>query len=237
VYTPTRNVVFHDYGAQTNGHGNNEWFQRQRDRSRKDALTRAKTIIQIFGGDPTVTAQANLGIYGLGKRRSIQQLMEFARMKDVDRNVGNKGKLSDCVGHEWVPYDVSISPTDNLFDKPDNLDPQPEYPLRTNLVFYQQAEQAAPKIRISINDQGHAEVKQAGSRNMLGEGQRAAPAAGEVNLEYDQRPTLPSFSLLFVLWVFGMCVWCAMFLTPDGGGSRAKRKAKKRAPATTGKDA
>lgn len=29
-----------------------------------------------------------------------------------------------------MPYDLSMSPLENLFDHPDDLDPQPEYPLR-----------------------------------------------------------------------------------------------------------
>lgn len=234
VYTPTRNIVFHDYGAQPNGHGDDEWFKRQRDGERKDALKRVKTIVQLFGGDPTVTAQANLGIYGLGKRRTIQQLMEFEKMKDVDQGVGNKGKVLDCVGHEWVPYDTTISPVENLFDKPDNLDPQPEYPKRTNLIFYQQPDKVAPKIHFSINEEGKAEVNQA-EHQLLRPGADAAAGVGG-DVDFDQQPQLPSFSLLFVMWAFGLMIWCVMFVMNSEVIAGAKKKVKKKKKQAMAKD-
>jgi hypothetical protein len=58
----------------------------------------------------------------LGKRRSLKQLNEFANV-DLKNKVGNFGDVK-CSGHEWVPYDTSISPQENLFNNPDNLDPQ-----------------------------------------------------------------------------------------------------------------
>jgi len=221
--------VFHDYGAQANGHGNNEWFKHQKDRFRKEAVTRAKTIIQLPGGDPTVTAQANLGLYGLGKRRTLQQLFEFGRIK-VENDVGNTGKVINCVGHEWVPYDASISPVANLFDRPDNLDPQPEYPLRTNMIYYQQVDQAVSKIHVSINDKGDAEVKERGLRNPAGLPSSAGGGEARQALDFPETPPLPSFSLLFVLWAFGLIVWCVLFMNPQksSGSGVKKRKLKKK---------
>lgn len=192
-------------------------------------MKRAKSVIQLFGGDPTVRAQANLGIYGLGKRRTIQQLMDYAKMKDIDRNGGNKGKIIDCIGHEWVPYDAAISPVENLFDKPDNLDPQPEYPLRTNLIFYRQVDKIMmPKIRVAMDKQGNAEVREGLRRRM------PAGAADSANIEFEQQPTLPSFSLLFVFWIFGLIVWCAMFTNSSFVvASAAKKKGKKKKKKTS----
>jgi len=228
TYTPTQNIVFHDYGSQPNGHGDDEWFKRQRDGERKDALTRVKTIVQLFGGDPTVTASANLGIYGLGKRRNLQQLMKFQRMKDVDVGTGNAGKVLDCVGHEWVPYDATISPVENMFNKPDNLDPQPEFPMRTNFIYYQQPDKAVPKIHVTINKEGNAEVKQA-ERVLPGR----AGGRSDVLVELDEETNLPSLSLLFVLWVFGLLVWCVMFVNSSviAGAKKKVKKKKKQAMA------
>lgn len=123
VYTPTRNIVFHDYGKQPNGHGDNEWFKRQRDRFRQASLVRAKTLLQLPGGESDANDQANLGLYGLGKRRSLAQLNEFANL-DLKNKKGNILPDLKCSGHEWVPYDETISPQENLFSNPDNLDPQ-----------------------------------------------------------------------------------------------------------------
>lgn len=225
VYTPTRNIVFHDYGPQANGHGNNEWFQRQRDRFRKEAIARVQTALGFPGGDDSPTAKANLGLYGVGKRRSIQQLLEFTKL-GVSPKSNNKGESSDCVGHSWVPFDPNISPTENLFDKPDNLDPQPEYPLRTKNVFYQQIENGIPmpKLKIDLSG-GTAEIRD--ERHMA----EAAPASPDEMLA----SSLPPFSLIIVLWVFGLVVWCAMFMNPMAQPS-VKTAIKKRRKQAVAKD-
>ena len=79
--------------------------------------------MQIPGGESDANDQANLGLYGLGKRRSLKQLDEFATV-DLKNKVGNIGADVQCSGHEWVPYDTNISPQENLYNNPDNLDPQ-----------------------------------------------------------------------------------------------------------------
>jgi hypothetical protein len=60
---------------------------------------------------------------------------------------------------KYVPYDNTISPTDNLYDNPNDLDYQPDYPLRTDLKYYERVEQVyeAPfssKISIDSGEQG-----------------------------------------------------------------------------------
>ena len=211
TYTPTKNIVFHDYGEQENGHGNDEWFKRQRDRFRKAAIDRVKTILQIPGGETSEQAQANLGIYGLGKRRSLVQFQEFLNM-DFKALKGNApGPDLRCSGASWVPYDDTISPVDNLFDDPDDLDPQPEFPLRTELTYYQQVEEALPDLDVDIGgslsggdvsgEQNHAD---------------AFPA--------HEHSVLPPFAIIFVFWIFGLIAWCAFFLgssgSSTGGASR-----------------
>ena len=53
----------------------------------------------------------------------MKQLNEFATV-DLKNKVGNIGADVQCSGHEWVPYDTNISPQENLYNNPDNLDPQ-----------------------------------------------------------------------------------------------------------------
>ena len=77
VYTPTRSLVFHSYQPQPENHGINEWFKQRRDRIRTRSLLRIKTTIEVKGGDPSDTFKANMGIYGIGKRRSLAQLNDF----------------------------------------------------------------------------------------------------------------------------------------------------------------
>jgi hypothetical protein len=103
-----------------------------------------------------------------------------------------------------VPYDSNISPVANLYDKPDNLDPQPEYPLRTALTFYKEEDQP---LGLDILEGGAMSELQ--------------PAANS---------PFPSSLVLFTLWIFGLIVWCTMFVNPAStsakaaGGKQLRRK-------------
>ncbi len=204
TYTPTRNIVFHDYGPQPNGHGNNEWFKRQRDRFRKASIQRVQTALQIEGGETEEKAQANLGIYGLGKRRTLQQFQKFANM-DFKTLKGNSGPNQRCSGAQWVPYDASISPVDNLFDNPDNLDPQPEFPLRSEMVFYEQVVLKSPHAAYNPPRTEYHPVS----------------VSVPVN---DTQSSLPSLPVLFILWVLGLVFWCLFCMKPSNRKTRPKKK-------------
>jgi hypothetical protein len=209
TYTPTRNIVFHDYGQQANGHGNNEWFKRQKDRFRKGSIDRVKTTIQI--GNPSTTVQANLGIYGIGKRRSIQQLEEFVNINIAD-GVGNTGPEMKCSGASWIPYQASISPVENMFENPDNLDPQPEYPLRTALVYYEQVEVSTPSLDLDLNTTAVDQQEQ----------QQQGPEMFAI--VHEQSTSGPPLSLLFLLWVLGLIVWYALFSSSGRRNGPSPRK-------------
>jgi hypothetical protein len=131
--------------------------------------------------------QANLGIYGLGKRRSLEQLSAFTSL-NLNGGRGHVGKV--CAGHEWVPYDSHISPTENLFTNPDNLDPQPEYPLRTNLIYYHPTSMSQSFILVDEID---------GDRGRLLPGRESVHSS-------------PTIGMLFILWLFGLLVWFAVFM-------------------------
>lgn len=205
TYTPTRNIVFHDSGPQANGHGNNEWFKRQRDRFRKASIQRVQSALQIQGGDLEETAQANLGIYGVGKRRTLQQFQEFANM-DFKSLKGNTGATQRCSGASWVPYDASISPVENLFDNPDNLDPQPEFILRSELVYYQQVMVESPKaVYIPTQAEHHLD-------------------SFPVKHTYESKSSLPSLPILFILWIFGLMLWCLFCMPPSSTPNQPKKK-------------
>lgn len=205
--------MFHDYALQPNGHGNNEWFGRQRDRFRKSSIVRAKTLLQLPGGDPDTN---DMGIYGLGKRRSLEQLQEFMNIGLLSKR-GNLGGNLICAGHQWVPYDTAISPTDNLeTDTDHHRDPQPEYPLRTNLVYYDQVEIKETDPLVAYNS------PLADSRKLAHDYGHAEPDGSGANL--------PPTSLLVLVWIFGLFVWYIMFGGSSGfGGSDTARRRHKAA--------
>lgn len=99
VYTPSRNIVFHDYGPNPGGHDMSEWFKQRRGRLREDSLGRIKAFLHIRGPEDTSeTALANMGIYGLGKRRSLSQLYKFT---GIDMNTM---KVDKEVCFKWVLF-------------------------------------------------------------------------------------------------------------------------------------
>jgi hypothetical protein len=214
TYTPTKTIVFHDYGEQLNGHGNDEWFENQRDRFRKLAIDRAGAALQMPSQDgvvPTSTQLANLGLYGVGKRRGRIQLEEFTKI-NIEAKVGNNaGK--DCLGQTWVPYDATISPVENLFDKPDQLDPQPEYPQRTKLVFYEQVAFEVPKLELNFSED-------AASDYGLRHGDALPLVEGHTS-------SFPSSGSLFVFWTLGLMIWCYVFAIPGAGKTPVRKKKSK----------
>jgi hypothetical protein len=213
TYTPTRNYLFHDYGRQDNGHGDNEWFHRQKQRFRLSAIRRAKKILSSLEEDLPESNLANLGLYGLGKRRSLEQLERFTNV-NLKLRTDNIGPKMTCLhGSDYVPYDKSISPMANLYDEPANLDPQPEYPLRTNLVF--------------------AETTRQGHKGSLLD-DTPVGAVSRLAVRHSPLSKLPSASLLFILWLFGLVLWCLLFFrNPPVVETRATnvRKSRRSRPA------
>mmetsp|Transcript_6705 Transcript_6705/g.13789 ORF Transcript_6705/g.13789 Transcript_6705/m.13789 type:complete len:581 (+) Transcript_6705:114-1856(+) len=226
VYTPSINIV---YKANTNLHplhhvkGHGEREERKwppNDNERRDAHIRMKVLLGVhrgitnnelasFGGGNSIggkmsTARANLGIYGLGKRRSMEQLLEFTGIalptgNDGTGQHGNDGK--GCTNLKWVPYDASISPRANLFDgtgKADDLDLDPEFPLRS-----------LPDATGGQYDHPFA------MGNAAWDGLRKDSSAQN---EMDEASSDVPYSMVFLLWLIGLYVWYAMFVGSNSSG-------------------
>jgi hypothetical protein len=106
VYTPTRNIVFHNYKPNPGGHDASEWFKFH-GRLRKRTLRRIKSLfgLPVQADVPTDTDRANMGIYGIGKRRSLDQLNAFVGM-DFASGKGNEEVRSFSVRND--DYDVYL---------------------------------------------------------------------------------------------------------------------------------
>ena len=175
------------------------------------AIRRAKKVLNLLDEQLPESNLANLGLYGLGKRRSLAQLQQFAHI-DLKNKQGNEGDTAICVHNDYVPYDQSISPVANLYDEPANLDAQPEYPLRTNLKFAHQ-----PKYEVELNSLDQAAA--------IGELDHHAPT-----LTADSPLSkLPSASLLLLLWIFGLVGWCLLFLHNPPSNELPKKRAPRKA--------
>lgn len=154
------------------------------------------------------TARANLGIYGLGRRRTLDQLLEFTGIalpgSDFTGQHGNDGR--GCTNPTWVPYDATISPRANLFDgtgMADDLDLDPKFPMRT-----------LPDATFG----GHGGIVMRSQKEEDMFSREAPNATSEV-----------PYLLILVLWSVGLCIWYGMFVGHDnklkvGGGSKRRNQ-------------
>ncbi|KAL7440028.1 hypothetical protein ACHAXH_008850 [Discostella pseudostelligera] len=154
------------------------------------------------------TARANLGIYGLGRRRTLEQLLEFTGIalpeSDFTGQHGNDGR--GCINPKWVPYDANISSKANLYDgmgMADDLDLEPEFPMRT----------LPDAIGGGRRYDDNLFVMRDGEMPMRIQRFRDAPTS-EV-----------PYLLIFVLWAVGLCIWYGMFLG-HGGKQRQQSSGK-----------
>jgi hypothetical protein len=86
---------------------------------------------------------------------------------------------------------------DNLYQDADDLDPQPEFPLRTRPTFYEPIDQPVG-IQLEL-----------GKDPILGGHKR------ELVHSNDPSNELPVFTI-FALWIFGLIVWCLVFSINHG---------------------
>ncbi|CAJ1966491.1 unnamed protein product [Cylindrotheca closterium] len=207
VYTPTQNIIYHSFQPNPEGHRMTEWFHPKDQRHKDEALKRIRSYL----GAPDALEDynlANLGIYGLGKRRTLQQLEKFLQI-DIANQVP-RPRNAPCMGHEWVPYNMDISPTENLFKHPDNLDPQPEFPMRTECVFYEEEAANAASIDVLEGD----------IMGELGEGKDGSQQTNP------HASPFPSGTILFPLWIVGLVIWYMSFAsTPTSRGKQSRQKA------------
>ena len=157
VYTPTQNIVFHM--NKKYGEYDSKGF-RKNERERKESLTRIKTLLQLPGGDNDEAAMGNLGVYGLGRRRTLSQLEAFC---GIDLGGRNTAEVPHCGKQEWVPYDLAVGPMENFYHgKGDGVDPNPIFPLRTVLNQIPKVltkEDEGRNLETDATDQGAAPFK------------------------------------------------------------------------------
>jgi len=228
VYTPSANIVYRDNAVlhplhHTTGHGDaGERKWPKNDNERRNAHLRMKVLLDIHHGitgaeasslaggggggaggigSKISAARANLGIYGLGRRRTLAQLLDFAGIalpgRDFAGQRGNDG--SGCSDRAWVPYDASISSKANLYDgtgTADDLDPEPIFPLRT-----------LPDATGGQYDHPFAMGNAAWDE--MTSAQRKLASGDEFSREGSSSDV--PYSAVFLLWIVGLYVWYGTF--------------------------
>jgi hypothetical protein len=105
VYTPTQNIVYHNFQPQEDGHGTQEWHKQRRERIRLQSLARIRTYLGVPDIDPDVDLN-NLGIYGLGRRRTLEQLQlsDFVGLDFATKQVRSPTKV--CMTEDYTVFVV-----------------------------------------------------------------------------------------------------------------------------------
>jgi len=213
VYTPTQNIVYtkkevHPSKLQ------NEWinkWKKRKDRLLSKSLLRIRSYLEILGDEESGVKLDNMGIYGLGKRRTLKQLNEFVGIELNTKQ--SRSELLKCGNFLWVPYNSIISPLENLYSNPDDLQPQPIYPLRTDLTF---ADKYEMNIDIDTSEGDilnnpsvpHSPPKMSSTSQPRGD-----------NFPYDE---------IFILWIFGLMLWCYLCVVlSKNASSWIKRKSRR----------
>ena len=104
-----------------------------------------------------------------------------------------------------MPYDSNILPTENLYDQPDNLDAQPEFPLRTKFAFYKETPGNSGLVFDGESVDGDTGLR---------------PTTG-ANAD---DTTFPSATILLLLWIIGLCAWCGTFVGPPSAATQSSSK-------------
>ena len=244
IYTPTVNIVYKDNIIlhplhHTAGHGDaGEKKWPKNDNERRDAHVRMKILLNIhhgitssemamIGGGSGVgiagkiaNARANLGVYGLGKRRTLDQLLEFTSISLSSSSEGGDQHGNDgegCANPEWVEYDSSISPKANLYDgqgKTNDLDLDPEFPLRT-----------LPDASGKEYDRISAIGKIVEDGRIMSSVQKGR-SSSSVSTSHEEVSSDVPYSIIFLLWSIGLCIWYRMYV--GGSSSRNGKRTMKR---------
>ncbi|KAH8070218.1 glycosyltransferase [Aureococcus anophagefferens] len=97
IYTPPRTIVAHDYKHtqgdpshfKWNGKGGPRLNQNKTIVAQRDAANRRIwTLLGMPGGDPDPAARRRLGAYGLGDKRSLDDLVAFTGINLYNRTIG-----------------------------------------------------------------------------------------------------------------------------------------------------
>lgn len=106
IYTPNRVYILHDYHKsqsnpiQSSWHGGGNGYG-----SLDDSNIRLKTMIDVPGGetDPLKALKLKQSKYGLGDRRSLDQLIQFSGIDLRHKKPSIDGK-NRCGNIRWVPF-------------------------------------------------------------------------------------------------------------------------------------
>jgi len=209
TYIPTQNIVYHDDGEGLKDVDPKHWGgpRNEVNAERQASMERMAVLLSLSEEENIEVAHANMGIYGLGKRRTLKQLEKFAGL-NIKATKGNGQHPEGCVNLKWMPYNISTSPAENMFQDANDLDPQPEYPLR-DIGKQLKIETAPSPLQDLLGDNImalDAPVQEGDVDIVMSSGSTNIPAKVDSAL---------SGQMVFMLWCFGLFVWYLLFSSSD----------------------
>lgn len=135
IYTPNHVYVLHDYHKSQSNPVMRTWYQNgQVHGNLADSNKRLKTMLDMPGGfgdkEPKKAIEMKRSKYGLGDRRSLDQLIQFSGIDLRNMKVTIDGK-NRCGNIQWVPFTehpkgVNYIPSfDNVTENPLDLPYEP----------------------------------------------------------------------------------------------------------------
>mmetsp|Transcript_18832 Transcript_18832/g.54490 ORF Transcript_18832/g.54490 Transcript_18832/m.54490 type:complete len:721 (-) Transcript_18832:17-2179(-) len=105
VYTPHRVYVLHDYHGSQSNPTTASWHRNTDHDAMKASHKRLKTMIEMPGGesDPNEALRIRQSKYGMGDRRSVDQLVEFSGVDTRNAKFPVDGR-NRCGNLRWVPF-------------------------------------------------------------------------------------------------------------------------------------
>lgn len=95
-----------------------------------------------------------------------------------------------------------------MYSNPDDLDSQPEFPLRDKMVYYKEVEESLPDLEVLEGDIHPAQIGMSASSTTTS----------------TQPSNFPSATLLLLLWIIGLALWFYfMVLTNKSVGSKRRK--------------
>lgn len=204
VYTPTRNIVYHRYGDHPDGiNGKQEWGSHPQSNDLRLASIKRMMVLLSMGvhadRENFDSSRANMGIYGLGKRRTMNQFEKFIGM-NVRKSLEQD---APCGMLQYVPYELDKSPgaMDNMYEHADNLDSQPEFPKRS----YSQQPLLAGDLK------HHLLMEHLGGESSTTLNSNDIENAFFKGSLIDTNGL--SVVMMFLLWSLGLLIWYFMFIS------------------------
>jgi hypothetical protein len=99
------------------------------------------------------------------------------------------------------------------------LDPQPEFPLRTELTFFKEVGVAMPDLEVLESDLHPASKAESASE--------VAAKDSVVSSSSPLDNNFPSFTAMFLLWILGLLAWLYFALQTTRAETPGKRNVKK----------